>query len=64
MGAFAKTTPLENVKNLLLAKIKEIYVPDETAKATEGVARKLKDLDFTGAGEGAGEENKPLGASS
>jgi len=31
VGGFAKVTPMENVKNQLLSKIKEIYVPDESA---------------------------------
>jgi hypothetical protein len=41
VAGYTKTITLENVKNQLLAKIKEIYVPDESAKATQGIARKL-----------------------
>lgn len=51
VSQYVKVTPFDKVKNQLVAKIKELYVPD---KATiGGVVNKLSKLDFTG-----GEESK------
>jgi hypothetical protein len=47
VSAYVKMTPFDKVKNQLVAKIKEIYVPD--ASSLGGVVNKLSKLDFTGA---------------
>lgn len=49
VGAFIKMTPFDKVKNQLVAKIKEVHVPDQAMVA--GVVNKLSKLDFTGASE-------------
>ena len=49
VGAYVKLTPFDSVKNQLIAKIKEIYVPDQATVA--GIANKMSQLDFTGAAE-------------
>lgn len=41
-------TPLDKVKNQLLAKVKELHLPDESSKSTAGVATKISQLDFVG----------------
>jgi hypothetical protein len=48
-------TPFDKVKNQLLAKIKEIYLPDEATIG--GVINKVSKLDFTG-GDAAIDNNK------
>ena len=42
-------TPFDRVKNQLIAKIKEVHIPDQATVA--GVVNKLSKLDFTGAAE-------------
>jgi hypothetical protein len=49
VGAFVKMTPFDKVKNQLVAKIKEVHVPDQSTVA--GVVNKLSKLDFTGASD-------------
>jgi hypothetical protein len=49
VGAYVKLTPFDRVKNQLIAKIKEIYLPDQATVA--GIATKLNQLDFTGAAD-------------
>jgi hypothetical protein len=39
VGAYVKLTPLDRVKNQLIAKIKETHVPDQATVA--GIANKL-----------------------
>jgi hypothetical protein len=39
VGAYVKLTPFDRVKNQLIAKIKEIHVPDQATVA--GIANKL-----------------------
>ena len=46
VGKYTKLTPFDKVKNQLIAKIKEVYVPDESKVA--GVINKLSALNFTG----------------
>ena len=46
VGSYVKSTPFDKVKNQLVAKIKEIYVPDGTKVA--GVVNKMSKLDFVG----------------
>ena len=49
VGAYVKLTPFDRVKNQLIAKIKEIYLPDQATVA--GIANKMSQLDFTGAAD-------------
>lgn len=42
-------TPFDKVKNQLIVKIKELYIPEPGSIG--GVINKLNKLDFTGAGE-------------
>jgi len=42
-------TPFDKVKNQLIVKIKEIYLPDESSIG--GIINKASKLDFTGADE-------------
>lgn len=42
-------TPFDKVKNQLMVKIKEVYLPDPSSIG--GVINKLSKLDFTGADE-------------
>jgi hypothetical protein len=51
VGAYVKLTPFDRVKNQLIAKIKEIYLPDQATVA--GIANKMSQLDFTGASDDA-----------
>ncbi len=44
--AFIKMTPFDKVKNQLIVKIKEIYLPEQSSLA--GVINKASKLDFTG----------------
>lgn len=57
VGAYVKFTPFDNVKNQLIAKIKEIYIPDQASVA--GIANKMSQLDFTGAEEDEAPRKKP-----
>ena len=54
VAGFVKMTPFDKVKNQIVAKIKEVYVPDESALGA--VATKLSQLDFTGADD---EDTRP-----
>ena len=58
VGAFVKLTPFDSVKNQLIAKIKEIYLPDQATVA--GIANKMSQLDFTGAAEDDQPKKKPV----
>ena len=60
VGAYVKLTPFDSVKNQLIAKIKEIYVPDQATVA--GIANKMSQLDFTGAAEEDAPKKKPVNA--
>lgn len=44
--SFIKMTPFDKVKNQLIAKIKEIYIPEENTVGA--VINKVATLDFTG----------------
>jgi hypothetical protein len=57
VGAYVKLTPFDRVKNQLIAKIKEIYLPDQATVA--GIANKMSQLDFTGASDDAPPKKKP-----
>lgn len=46
VSLYVKMTPFDKVKNQLVAKIKEIYVPDQGSLG--GVINKMSKLDFTG----------------
>ena len=45
VGLYTKMTPFDKVKSQLVAKIKEIYVPEEGVGA---VVNRMNKLDFTG----------------
>jgi len=49
-------TPFDKVKNQLIVKIKEIYVPDPSSLG--GVINKFSQLDFTGGSESENTKNK------
>ena len=46
VSIFIKMTPFDKVKNQLVARIKDIYLPDQSSVG--GVVNKLSKLDFTG----------------
>ena len=49
VAKYTKLTPFDKVKNQLMVKIKEIYLPDPGAIG--GQLNKLAKLDFTGAND-------------
>lgn len=49
VSGYVKITPFDKVKNQLVAKIKEIHVPDKKTAAVGKIMNKLKDVDLTGA---------------
>jgi hypothetical protein len=60
VAGYVKMTPFDKVKNQLMAKIKEVHVPDQSAQVAP-VVNKMSQLDFTGAGsdeEGAAKKKK------
>ena len=56
VAEYSKFTPFDKVKSTLMAKIKEIYIPEDAPK---GAAFTGKELDLTGASESI--EKKTVG---
>lgn len=58
VSGYVKITPLDKVKNQLVAKIKEIYVPDKKTQGVGKIMNKLDRVDLTGADDFLNEPSK------
>ena len=58
VSGYVKITPFDKVKNQLVAKIKEIYVPDKNTKGVGKIMNKLDKVDLTGADDFLNEPTK------
>lgn len=46
VGAYAKVTPFDKVKNQLLARTKEVHLPEQSSLAAAGISTKKSKLNF------------------